>query len=170
MAAIFSPLSPPAGGGGGEDGRTGTWGGKAPSPAAPYRTFPLRFPTAPSPRGPRPAVAGGPFARPRKAQRGSRDTAGGRHFVSWFLGRALCGSGEETGRGGGGAVVPALPHRVALPSRPPPQGALGGGWRSEVVAAGAGARAGPGRPRGASGQATAAPAAGAGGGGTGHRS
>lgn len=52
------------------------------------------------------------------------------------------------GRRGFGGAVPALPHRVALPSRPPPQGALGGGRREEVVAAGAGARAGPGRPRG----------------------
>lgn len=120
-----------------------------PSPAAPYRAFPPRVPTAPSPPGP--AVAVGPFAGPRKAQRGSRDTAGGRHFVSWFLGRALCGSGGETGLGGGGSAVSALPHRVALPSRAAAAGgarrrvALGscGCWRGSARGGG-----GPGRPGG----------------------
>lgn len=141
-----SPRSPRPPGGGGR-----TWGGKVPSPAAPYRAFPPRVPTAPSLPGP--AVAVGPFAGPRKAQRGSRDTAGGRHFVSWFLGRALCGSGGETGRGGGGgsSAVPALPHRVALPSRAAAAGgarrrvALGscGCWRGSARGGG-----GPGRPGG----------------------
>lgn len=117
-----------------------------PSPAAPYRAFPLRFSATPSAPRPVPAGAGGPVAGAPERHKGGHVTPRAAAILS--LGSWAGPGAAAAGRRALAALLPAMPHRVALPSRPPPPGARGscGCGRGSAPGGGAGRN---GRARGA---------------------
>lgn len=104
-----------------------TRGGKAPSLAVPHRALPRSSLTASSPPRLCPAAAGGPFPGPRKAQRGSRDTAGRPPFCVSVLGPGLV----RQPRGADGARRRRRARTAPPGGAAEPDGAAGGARQRE---------------------------------------